>query len=193
MLTFSSNFPIKGFCFVLSLVQISLILFVITLIQLTHSWHKTSTHRAVKSKEEVHRSHRIQTRLRRSSKIFSWQETRHLSWNIKRRPIFIPFVKCSPKCVKEYSPIDIKKQVNYIWVERTIRIPVSCRLPVKCPKVMISDFNADRIPKLIIKAKCQNQGRELIKTRLVKYKKPNGYYKVRFEDVPIDCLCKTCR
>ena len=175
-------------------VQIFFFLLIMTLTESTHSWPKvpTLTHQTIKSKGKAFKYPGIQTlRTRRSDKPIC-EEIPVTLFDIKRRPIRIPQVKCPMGCETELFPFNVEKLKNGNWVKTTIKVPVSCRLPTKYPKDLISDFNANRIPKVIIKAKCKKNGFEIFDTQLVKEKrvsKRDGNYVAKLVRVPVDCVC----
>ena len=172
--------------------QIFFLLLIITLIESTHSWPKvpTLTHQIIKSKGKAFKYPGIQTlRTRRSDKPIC-EGIPVTSLDIKRRPIRIPQVNCPMGCETDLSPFNVEKLVNGNWVKTKIRVPVSCRLPTKCPKDLIDDFNANRIPKVIIKSKCKKNGFEIFNTQLVKEKRvKDGEYVAKLVRVPVDCVC----
>ena len=170
--------------------QIFFLLLIITLIESTHSWPKVPTlnHQIIKSKGKAFKYPGIQTlRTRRSDKPIC-EGIPVTSLDIKRRPVRIPQVKCPMGCETELFAFNVEKRENRNWVKTTIKVPVSCRLPTKCPKDLINDFNANRIPQVIIKAKCKKNGFEIFNTQLVKEKR-NGRYVAKLMRVPVDCVC----
>ena len=133
---------------------------------------------------QIHERHK-----RNTKSVAQCQVKYHVTWNKHRRPANIPYVTCGAPCVAENFEYDIEEKKNNVWIKRRINVPVSCRLPKKCPKVLISDYNQNRIPNIIFKAKCKNLGKEITNTYPVRYRQCNGKYKLVLEEIAIDCAC----
>ena len=140
---------------------------------------------------EVLDNNQIHERHKRNTKnVTQCQVKYHVTWDKHRRPANIPQVTCGAPCVAVNFEYDIEEKKINGSIKRKINVPVSCRLPKKCPKILISDYNKNRIPNVIFKAKCKNLGKEVASTYPVKYKKSDGKYKLVLEEIPIDCACR---